>query len=109
MKISKLTESVLALSPLARNSDKELHIAVLIRLGAELTPKTIEILRSYSFESVRRTRQKLQEQGKYLADKKVALERRMKGYEAQQNMPTTKPENVDLFTEQPHAISWLED
>lgn len=109
MRISKLTERILMSNRMARNSDKVLFLEILDRLGADLTYKQKQILSSFNFESVRRTRQKLQSDGKYLPDQKIALERRMKSYEAQQNMPGTKPENVSRFTEMGHAIPWMEN
>jgi hypothetical protein len=46
--------------------------------GANLTPKQIQLLKETNFESIRRTRQKLQEQGKYPASVRVKKERDLK-------------------------------
>ena len=65
-------ESILKYCPKARNSDKELLVIYLQKSGMELTDKQIEVFMNMpSTESIRRIRQKLQEEGKYLADKEV--------------------------------------
>lgn len=108
--LSNQIERILANDPRTRDSDKELIIQVLEWLGAEFTPRQLEVLRQINFESVRRVRQKLQEQGKYMPSPEVARQRRLKGMIVEQNAPTAKPEYLgELIEDQPRAISWLND
>lgn len=107
-RLTPLIEAILRDSPKARDSDSELNIQVLLRLGVELTDAQIDKLRDINFESIRRTRQKLQEQGKYLPSPGVARQRRLKSYIMQQNTPTARPDRIErLVNEQPHALPWL--
>lgn len=70
-----------------RDSDKELIIQTLQVSGANLTAQQVEVLRSINFESVRRTRQKLQEEGKYLPSAGVKQQRKFKSLVMQQTSP----------------------
>lgn len=71
-----------------RDSDKELIVQFLqIHMGADLTPAQCAIIRSVNFESIRRTRAKLQEQGKFWGSPEVMRQRRIKGAELQQTTP----------------------
>lgn len=119
--ITKVVESILATQPECRDSDRELLINVMQRYGVDLSPRQIVAFRHMpSVESVRRVRQKIQEQGKYLPSERVAKQRRLKGYIMQQNAPKASPERTgQLLEQQPkpipnpaptqQAISWLED
>lgn len=110
MRLTPHIEQILAENPKARDSDKELILAVCQILGADLTPRQLEVLHRVNFESIRRTRQKLQEQGKFMPSPEVAKQRRLKSYIVQQNAPIAKPERLEtLVAEQPKAVSWLED
>lgn len=73
-----------------RDSDNELYIQYIhYYTNVQMTPELAAALRSINFESIRRGRQKLQEQGKYLPDSpEVAKRRRLKSYEIQQVAPT---------------------
>lgn len=73
-----------------RDSDKELLIQYMQRvMGMDLHAGQLTLIRSMNFESIRRTRQKLQEDGRYLPDDpEVARRRRIKGYEVQQTAPS---------------------
>jgi len=63
-----------------RDSDKELLIQFMqIHLGMQLTAVQMDLLRTVNFESIRRTRAKLQEQGQYLGSPEVMKKRRIKG------------------------------
>lgn len=107
---TRLIESILRDNPRARDSDRELNIQVMQRMGVNLTLAQIDKLREINFESIRRTRQKLQEQGKYPPSERVAKQRRLKSMILQQNTPTSKPERIErLIDEQPHAVPWLAD
>lgn len=71
-----------------RDSDKELIVQVLQRCrGMNMTAEQMTIMRSVNFESIRRTRAKLQEQGKFLGSPEVMRKRRIKGYEVEQTAP----------------------
>ena len=64
--------NILRVSHKARNSDLELWLIYAQNSGLNLSDKQIEVLKDMpSFETIRRTRQKIQEQGEYLADKEV--------------------------------------
>ena len=72
MTVSERVENILRASHSARNSDLELWLIYAKKSGLNLTREQEEALRDMpSFETIRRTRQKIQEQGKYLADKEV--------------------------------------
>lgn len=84
-KVKPLVEEVLKYSQLARNCDKELIIRVWDRCGLILSPEQRAIwFKTPSTESIRRTRQKIQSEGKYLADKQIreAREENRKNMEA---------------------------
>ena len=64
--------NILRVSHSARNSDLELWLIYAKKSGLNLTREQIEVLKDMpSFETIRRTRQKIQERGNYLADKEV--------------------------------------
>lgn len=110
MRLLPIIEDILRNNPKARDSDSELNIHVMQRLGCNLTNSQIDKLRDINFESIRRTRQKLQEQGKYLPSDRVGKQRRLKSMIVQQNAPTAKPERIEHLTNyQPQALPWLED
>lgn len=89
MKTSLLVEKILQTDAWSRDSDKRLILEVLRSLGADLDIAQEDIIMSVSFESIRRTRQKLNEQGKYLGSEAVRKERKMKSYEVQQSIKNT--------------------
>lgn len=93
-KISKITEQVLRDDIQSRSSDKRLQFLVLQRLGFNFTRQQMEIWGSISLESIRRTRQKLQETGNYEAADVVKTERNFRAAQVQQTIKTTKPEKV---------------
>ena len=72
MKIAQQVENILRFVPQTRSSDKELLIIYMQKCGMELTDKQMEVFRDMpSLESIRRVRQKLQEEGKYPASKEI--------------------------------------
>lgn len=78
-----------------RDSDGELIVQFLqIHMGAELTAAQCAIVRAVNFESIRRTRAKLQEQGKFWGSPEVMRQRRIKGYEVQQTAPGETAEGL---------------
>ena len=98
MRISRQVENILAASHAARNSDRELLIIYMQKFGMELTDKQIGTFRQMpSVETIRRTRQQLQMQGKYPADKKVDEERFNK---YQQMKHGVKHETPEVLLEQ---------
>lgn len=126
MKTSNLVEKILAYGAVApggispRDSDKELIIRILQYEGANLTPNQMHRIRQTNFESIRRVRQKLQAEGKYLPSPEVAKQRRLKSQVIEQNAPTAKPEYLGDLLErqsivtqaikaQPKAIDWMKD
>lgn len=80
--------------PETRNSDKELIITFMDKLGANFTPEQIEIIKLVSFESITRCRRKFQEKGMYLATGKIAQERKLKASLMQYQAPKAEPRNI---------------
>lgn len=79
MKILEQVESILRYVPRARNSDRELFIIYMQKSGMSLTPAQERKFRDMpSLETVRRSRQLLQERGLYPADKAVDEQRHEK-------------------------------
>lgn len=99
MRTSTLVERILAEKPETRDSDRLLILYVWQAQGLKLTAEQIQQYKEVSSpESIRRTRQKLQEDGKYRASEQVEQER----YERY-------VETKDAIATAPEAISWLSD
>lgn len=95
MKIAETIKRILKDYPETRSSDKELQIILMQESGMMLTPIQIEKFKDMpSFESIRRTRQKIQEDGLYVATDRVRRARRFKSYEVQQRITQTPIEKV---------------
>lgn len=95
MRTQQLVELILKTNIGARNSDKELIIAYLEAIGVLLTPNQKELIHmNASFETIRRIRQKLQEEGMYVAHQQVRRIRNIKSQEIQQRIPVTKAVKV---------------
>lgn len=95
-KLTTQIEQILASNLQARNSDKELLLAYWQSQGLYLSHDQIEIFKNLrSPESVRRIRQKLQEEGKYPATDNVKQERNWNAMRVEQNAPTAKPETIE--------------
>ncbi len=91
--ISKQVKDILAVHVHARNSDKELQLLYLERLGMQLSERQKDLFRKApSMETIRRVRQKIQQAGLYKATERVAQYRRIKSYAVQQNMPQSNAE-----------------
>lgn len=102
-------ERILQTSRQARNDDRFLLVQLMQEYGMNLSYQQIEKFRDMpSMESIRRTRQKIQQEGKYPADQKVRKGRYAKSLITQQRMPTTKADKVQPLLEQ-RAIPWMED
>lgn len=96
MRASAITEDVLREHPNTRSSDRELYILVWERYGFFMSLAQKAKFRDLpSSETIRRVRQKLQEQGVYIAADRVRRHRNFKSMEVQQKMPQTKPEKVE--------------
>lgn len=96
MTIRQRVENILRVSQKARDSDKELLIIYMQKSGMELTKKQEEIFKKMpSVETVRRIRQKLQEEGKYPASDKVDAERfkKFQAMRSEMGRPDASPED----------------
>jgi hypothetical protein len=96
MTIKQQVENILRASRQARNSDSELQIIYMQKAGMNLTPEQVETFKSLpSMETIRRIRQKLQEEGKYPADSEVEQARYNKFVDTKQNINhTSSPEEL---------------
>lgn len=100
MTLTQQVSNILAVSRQARNSDKELQILYMQKFGMNLSQKQIDTFREMpSLESIRRVRQKLQEQGEYPADQNIKKERDWRAMRMQQNAPTAKPKTIEYIIE----------
>lgn len=78
MTIKKKIENILNDYPITRNSDIELILRIWELEGIHFNPRTRAMIKECtSPETIRRVRQKLQEGGKYLADKPVEKQRNL--------------------------------
>ena len=78
MRATKLVEQALSEKQIYRDSDKHLRVRVWeLQMGHDMNPKLKEwfIQKAIDPEMIRRTRQKLQEYGKYPASKEVDEQR----------------------------------
>jgi hypothetical protein len=97
MRTKKLVERVLQQKPEARDDDKTLMLEVWQMQGLYLSESQLKAFRKASSpESIRRTRQKFQQDGEYTASEKVE-EQRYQMY----------VETKDAIQKAPSAISWL--
>lgn len=96
MKISDVVESTLAHYEAARSNDRLLLIQVWEAQGFIMTPEQkAKFMELPSAETIRRVRQKIQEEGKYPANEYVRKQRKFKGMQVQQIIPKTKSEKVE--------------
>ena len=76
MKISDRVRNILEAVPSTRNSDKELLIVYMQKSGMDLTPAQVNLFKELpSMETIRRIRQKIQENGEYPASPEVEKQR----------------------------------
>lgn len=95
MKISQQVENILKVSREARNSDKELLIIYMQKFGMNLSEEQKDTFRNMpSTETIRRTRQQLQQECKYPADESVDQARFDKFKEVKQNIKYESPESL---------------
>lgn len=101
MKTHLIVEAILRRDPDTRNSDKKLNLATFEALGLGLSEtQKAKFMKLPSTETIRRIRQKLQAEGKYLATDRVRRERRVKSMIVQQNEPIAKSERLeDVLTQ----------
>ena len=98
MRISYIVENTLERYPETRSSDQLLLLAVWSRLGFALSESQRQkFLNMPSSETIRRIRQKIQEQGKYPASENVRKHRKFKSMQVQQLIPNMKPDRVDFL------------
>jgi hypothetical protein len=91
-KVQKTVERVLSENTKTRDSDQLLILEVWQKQGLVLTlEQRYHFMSVANPESIRRTRQKLQQEGKYLPSPKIARERKLRSYEMEQAIPALKP------------------
>lgn len=96
MKTVQIIKNILGNDRQARNSDRHLMLKVWEWQGLFLSEsQRAKFMEVASAESIRRTRQKLQEDGAYPADQVIGATRRFKGAQVQQNMPVTDADDVE--------------
>lgn len=94
--IAAIVELVLQENPESRDSDKKCLIQVWERLGLYLSKaQQDKFMGIASPETIRRTRQKIQESGRWLASDKVYEQRKFKALRVQQMIAKTKADKVD--------------
>lgn len=72
MNITERVKNIMQAVPATRSSDKELLIVYMQKAGMDLTPSQIAMYRELpSMETIRRIRQKIQENGELLATPEV--------------------------------------
>lgn len=100
MTIKQQVENILRAVPSARNSDDELQIIYMQKAGMNLSPKQIEVFKQLpSMETIRRIRQKLQEEGKYPASENVNEARYNKFKKVRSTIKDSSPEYVETVLE----------
>lgn len=98
--ITQRVENILKASKLARNSDKELLVIYMQKSGMDLDQRQIAIFRDMpSSETIRRIRQKLQENGKYSADPEVEEARYKKYKEMRGSIGIATPRETERVLE----------
>ena len=96
MTITQKIQAILDHVPAARNSDTELLLIYMQKSGMDLTPKQIEVFRNMpSPETIRRTRQKIQQVGKYTASPEVKAARDYKAIQTRRTIPFMQPDDVE--------------
>ena len=100
MTVGQRIEAILGAMPDTRNSDAELWLVYAYKSGLGLSKEQERIFRDMpSFETIRRTRQKLQEQGKYPANDNVRTVRQAKAANVRTNITNAVPGQVIELTD----------
>lgn len=96
MTITQKIQAILEHVPATRNSDTELLLIYMQKSGMELTPKQVEIFKNMpSAETIRRTRQKIQQVGKYTAAPEIKAARDYKAIQTRRTIPFMQPDDVE--------------
>ena len=104
--VKQLVTRVLANHPEARNSDVELHICCLEEQGLALSYyQKSAIRRAFAFETIRRARQKIQEEGLYPASDNTRRGRKAK--ELKMRIEMKKKEYIPQYDEQGRVQGYL--
>jgi hypothetical protein len=94
--IHNQVEQILRDEPKTRDSDKLLLLKVWEEYGLYLSEaQKDKFLHAPSSETVRRVRQKIQEQGKYPANHLISRHRRFKSLQMQQITPHATPKYIE--------------
>jgi len=100
--LNKTIETILRDYPETRSNDRLLQIKVWERQGFYLSDSQRDkYLHLPSTESVRRTRQKIQESGLYPASESVKRQRKFKAMQIQQMIPKVKSDKVERLVQAP--------
>lgn len=109
MGVTEQVENILKASPAARNSDKELFIIYMQKFGLDLDARQVQKFRDMpSLETLRRVRQKIQEGGKYKANKNIEESRKFKSYQMQQQAPSFSAEGLEKTLNGQVVLPWGE-
>ena len=100
MKVSKRVKEILANSPAARDSDKELIRAFFASYGVTFTPEQERLLFSVSMEAITRSRRNIQSKGLYPANEGVRRGRTKKASAIRENYKKIPPEEIIEATPQ---------
>lgn len=96
MKAIAVVSNVLGENTNARSNDKTLFILAGQKYGLWLSQAQKEAFYSMpSFETFRRIRQKLQENGKFIATDSIARQRKFKSWQLQQRIKETMPDKIE--------------
>lgn len=107
MTITEQVENILKASRQARNSDKELQIIYMQKSGMDLDARQVQKFRDMpSLETLRRVRQKIQESGKYKADKRVEDSRKFKSMQMQQQAPSFSANGLEKTLNGQVILPW---
>ena len=110
MTITQTVNTILRDHPASRNSDKVLILEVFARYGFRLTPiQEDKFFDLPSVETVRRVRQKIQESGKYLADKPIHNQRHFKSLQMRQITPSATPRYIEQIMNDNRPMSEIKD
>lgn len=95
MNITQRVQAILGASKAARNSDKELLLIYMQKAGMGLSDAQVRVFREMpSPETIRRTRQKIQEAGDFPADKEVDEARFQKFKHVRESIQTDDVEQL---------------
>lgn len=96
MNISERVKNILKAVPATRSSDKELLIVYMQKAGMDLTPSQIALFKDLpSMETIRRVRQKIQENGELLANPEVEKARFEKYKQTKGAIGVTNPSEAE--------------